>query len=464
MRSPSGDYWPVDTHSGDDQNGTERLANLPFVWVDSNGGEWCVHASPSGIRLERDGEGFDIESGAFGSDVYVSPMGEQAVVRLSGKDDEAGFLVSWAEAEEFVRRIQARPPAPLDFVRHAEKAASARRPMWPEMTAPSIWALICSALAFVPFAGFAFSLVALFLLRMGRLRVRPSPAWLHVRWVHRVCRVLLVLGFGVCLLGTSSWLQPFDWTRISGEEDLPSGGGYPWLVKVLSILVVLISLSVHECAHAITAWWCGDDYAKSVGRVTLDPRSHIDPFGTVILPLLLIWGGVPAFGYAKAVPVMPHNFLRFRRDHILVSIAGPGSNLLLAALALMLLTVGACVTRHFAPWQALVNFWIPHPMTQFTGFAGAEALTILVCALKLTVSINIALAVFNLIPVPPLDGSWVLEHLFPDSLGRLYARIRPFGSILFIAMFFSGALEPLMTPAWWAVGGAFYLLQGCLGI
>jgi Zn-dependent protease len=112
----------------------------------------------------------------------------------------------------------------------------------------------------------------------------------------------------------------------------------------------------------------------------------------------------------------------------------------------------------------LINFFDPWPVVHFSGFAGARVLAVVMSAAKLTFLINVMLAVFNLIPVPPLDGSWVLEHLFPQSLGQLYARVRPYGFLLFVVLFLSGALRPLMTPAWWIVDLAFRLLHGCLGL
>ncbi|RME39353.1 MAG: site-2 protease family protein [Planctomycetota bacterium] len=230
------------------------------------------------------------------------------------------------------------------------------------------------------------------------------------------------------------------------EGDGASGAS--WGVIAGGLIVVLFSLTIHEAAHAITAWWLGDDYARSLGRVTLNPLAHIDLFGTIILPLLLVLAHGPVFGYARPVPVRVESLPRYRRAHILISIAGPGSNLMVAAVSLMLLLGAGCLVRLLAP-QAVVegfsSFDLARPV-HASGFMLAPLFAAFATVMKLSFFINVFLAMFNLIPIPPLDGSWVLEHLFPRTLGRLYANIRPFGFLIFLAAIYFDLFEILFFP------------------
>ena len=230
--------------------------------------------------------------------------------------------------------------------------------------------------------------------------------------------------------------------------------------------MVLLSLTVHEAAHAITAWWVGDGLARSLGRVTLNPMAHIDPFGTVLLPLLLVMANAPVFGYARPVPVRLETLPHHRRAHILISIAGPGSNLLLAAASLMLLLASGCLLRLVVPKVAIANFAAVDFLTPVTasGFVLAPAFGALCTILKLSFVINTVLALFNLIPIPPLDGSWVLEHLFPTGLGRLYASIRPYGFLIFLFAIYVGLFKYLIIPVMAVLLPGMRLLASATGL
>jgi Zn-dependent protease len=187
-------------------------------------------------------------------------------------------------------------------------------------------------------------------------------------------------------------------------------------------VVLLFSLSVHESAHGWMAWRMGDDTARRQGRVTLNPLSHIDPVGTLLIPLLQIfWGGVPLLGWAKPTPVGAHNFRRLARGHILVAGAGPASNLILALLFTGGLFLGLrSGARESEPFMAILT----------TG-----------------VQMNVVLALFNLIPLPPLDGSWVASWGLPRSISRHYDRIvEPYGSWILLILFATGILWRLLAP------------------
>lgn len=178
------------------------------------------------------------------------------------------------------------------------------------------------------------------------------------------------------------------------------------------ILPVLFAVTFHEAAHGFVAWRLGDDTALRAGRVTFNPFRHIDPFGTVALPalLLILSGGRIMFGYAKPVPV---NFSRLRnprRDMILVAAAGPGANIAMAVAAATAIHLSAIIPDTFGNW---------------VGYNLYNA-----------VWINALLAVFNMLPVPPLDGGRVAVGLLPSHLARLLARVEPMGFAIILGVIF----------------------------
>ena len=203
----------------------------------------------------------------------------------------------------------------------------------------------------------------------------------------------------------------------------------------MSYVVLLFSLSVHESAHAWTAFRQGDPTARSLGRVSLNPLVHIDVIGTVVMPLLMIFTGVPLLGWAKPTPVDPRYFKNLRRGQIVVAGAGPVSNLLLALLFTALLFVAVRVLP--GPLRA-------NPLVQL---------------LDKGVQLNVLLAVFNLVPLPPLDGSHVVEWALPNGMGHRYmAMIAPYGGFILLALVMSGALFTVLSPVLDLVVGFLYSL------
>ena len=179
------------------------------------------------------------------------------------------------------------------------------------------------------------------------------------------------------------------------------------------IIAFVFAICVHESAHAWTANRCGDPTARMLGRISLNPIKHVDPIGTVLVPLIGMLSGIGFIGWAKPTPVNPLNLRHPVRDDILTSVAGPASNILLGILAVMGLFV---VSR--VPGQGPNS--LLHPIT-------------LLCWAFLQV--NILLAAFNLIPIPPLDGSHVVRHMLPESGRRVYDMIGYVGILL---LFFAG--------------------------
>jgi Zn-dependent protease len=184
--------------------------------------------------------------------------------------------------------------------------------------------------------------------------------------------------------------------------------------------VLLLSLTIHEAAHALTADRLGDPTARALGRVSLNPLVHIDPLGTVVLPLLAIVSHLPIIGWAKPVPVSMRNLRHPQRDFAIIAAAGPISNLLQAIVAAM-----------------LVRLLVADPY--LTGNP-------LHYALLMAVQINVLLAFFNLIPVPPLDGGNVLLGILPTRLAIGYSRLRQYGFLILYALLLTGVASAIIMP------------------
>jgi Zn-dependent protease len=189
----------------------------------------------------------------------------------------------------------------------------------------------------------------------------------------------------------------------------------------VSFGVLLLSLTIHEAAHAWTADKLGDPTARALGRVSLNPLVHIDWIGTVLLPLIAVFSRLPLIGWAKPVPVDTRNLKDPRRDFMLIAAAGPISNLLQALVAAVLLR----------------TVWDPA-----LGLEPGVSATVLFLA----VQINLLLAFFNLIPVPPLDGGNVMLGLLPPRLAAGYAQVRNYGFIVLYALMFTGIASALIMP------------------
>jgi Zn-dependent protease len=191
----------------------------------------------------------------------------------------------------------------------------------------------------------------------------------------------------------------------------------------IAFIVLLFSLTVHEMAHAWTADRLGDPTARQLGRVSLNPMVHADPIGTVLFPLIAMLTSVPIIGWAKPVPVNARYLRHPRRDFVWVAAAGPASNLVLAVVASVLLGV--------LPVSPVV--------------LGEPNLTAPIASLLTrAVLLNVLLAVFNMLPIPPLDGGNVLIGLLPTRFGRAFERLRPYGFLMLYALLFTKGYDYLV--------------------
>jgi Zn-dependent protease len=196
----------------------------------------------------------------------------------------------------------------------------------------------------------------------------------------------------------------------------------------ISFCALVVAVILHEISHGVVALWFGDDTARRAGRLTLNPVPHIDPFGSIIMPAIGALSGVPVIGWAKPVPINPNRLRNQRRDMLIVSLAGPATNL-------ALMVVSAVVARR-----------LYHPTFSITGFISLGHLPLGVqIALAFAVA-NLFLGVFNLFPIPPLDGAALLERVLPREWLPGWHRFPPYGVLLLFALVLWGGTGRVFNP------------------
>ena len=204
-----------------------------------------------------------------------------------------------------------------------------------------------------------------------------------------------------------------------GGRNLNALSGIDIGAVLILFSILLLSLTVHEWAHAWSADRLGDPTARVLGRVTLNPIAHIDPIGTILFPLISMFSPVPLLGWAKPVPVDVRRLRNGRRDFVLVAAAGPASNLVIAVAAAALLAA------------------VAYPDASVGGYGLSN---LLIQAVRL----NVMLAIFNMLPIPPLDGGNVLSGLLPRPMAHVVDQLRPYGFLLLYALILTGAFDALV--------------------
>ncbi len=194
-------------------------------------------------------------------------------------------------------------------------------------------------------------------------------------------------------------------------------------ITIFTLIVLLFSVVIHELAHGYVAYGLGDPTAKYSGRLTLNPLKHLDPFGSIILPLLLLLataGQGPIFGWAKPVPVNPYNFKDQKWGELKVAVSGPATNFAIAIIFGLLIR--------------FLNLPLSVPFIQL---------------MSIVVMYNFLWAIFNLLPIPPLDGSWILFHFFPPALNHIKMFLQQYGMLILIFFIFFNGLGGLYSTAYW---------------
>jgi len=201
---------------------------------------------------------------------------------------------------------------------------------------------------------------------------------------------------------------------------------------LIAAIPILIAITFHEVAHGFVAYKCGDSTAKMMGRLTLNPIAHIDPVGTIIVPLMLFIfsKGTFIFGTAKPVPVNFYNLRHPRRDSALVSAAGPATNVIIAILSILLLVLIDKISIVFTS----------------SAFIGQKIIIPLNKMLQYSVSFNIFIAAFNLLPVPPLDGGRIVTSLLPAKHSYQFSKIEPYGILIVLVLWFTGIARYIIVP------------------
>ncbi len=264
--------------------------------------------------------------------------------------------------------------------------------------------------------------------------------------------------YGLALLGNDEAEMAKEQFQLAlnHEPKLELAGQYVGLIQnryqpdiigsaLLYLVILMILFPLHEYGHAFAAWKLGDDTARLQGRLTLNPVAHLDLFGSILLPaILLLQQSSVLFGWARPVPVDPKNFKNPKKDDMLVSFAGPAVNLMVSMVCIILLIVVMLITRLLWPETLSLNLVDPFAATSMVGSPFSKAILVLILFLKQMFYTSLILGLFNLLPVPPLDGSWILSGMLPLKLHNAFEGLRRFGFLLLILLTLTPVLDYLL--------------------
>jgi Zn-dependent protease len=233
-----------------------------------------------------------------------------------------------------------------------------------------------------------------------------------------------------------------------------------WVISILSVIALLIAMTAHEFGHSYAAYRCGDATSKEAGRMSLNPIVHLDLLGSIVLPAFLILSrsGI-IVGWAKPVPVNEKNFKNPQRDRTLVSLMGCLTNFAIALTVTVVLILVTVVLRIAVPGFMTIHWLYPSDFISVTGVPFAKAWIYAVIFLILTIMINIAIGIFNLIPIPPLDGSWIVERKLAPLLKEKYAVYQQFSFLLILILLFTNSIDIVISSC---LNAYFFLIHAII--
>jgi Zn-dependent protease len=237
-----------------------------------------------------------------------------------------------------------------------------------------------------------------------------------------------------------------------------------WLLTGLTVYVLFFSVVLHELAHGLAAYSCGDPTAKNAGRLTLNPISHVDLFGTLIIPIVLSVSKAPTvLGWAKPVPFTPTALRQHPRDQVFLAIAGPFTNFTLSYLCFTGYLISGVVFKRLFPEVDFPSIFSLLSAVTLPVIPGQAFWIVGLKLLGTGMMINAVLGVFNLIPFPPLDGSWLLKAVLPKKVSVVFGKIQAYGFILFIIAAMSGVLKVFLYPVLMILGVFSWIAGMVLG-
>ncbi len=430
-------------------------------WTDSRGQPWTLTPTCETLKLAGSQDHSTLRKDEWDSKIAYNEAGGRIVFRFDIGNAQVGFIVSQEEAAGLLQQLEWTNERAQTSAQRL-RAHTSRSHGWPTVTAWSIWGLFAAALAFLPFIGMAFTIVALACIIVARGKARSDVRLVHTSTIVAATAVIAALAtaahvFSLVTLADLAASGARVAVRLP-ESKLTIAN------KVIAVIIVLLSLSVHEAAHAVAAWWCGDDGPRQRGRVTLNPLAHIDPVGTILVPVFLAYLGQPVFGWARPVMVSLHGVPNPRRANLLISAAGPFSNVLLGLIFLSLYLILGCGIRLFAPDAVVGGFTSFIGNVTIEGFAGAGYLAMVTVCLKWGFLINLLLFFFNMIPLPPLDGGHIAGSMFPSTVGEFYRKIRPFSMIILLALFWTRLIGYILAPGFVVIAIGFALVGRVTGL
>ena len=237
------------------------------------------------------------------------------------------------------------------------------------------------------------------------------------------------------------------------------------LPSVLFVIVLLILFTFHEYGHTLAAWKLGDDTGKNLGRLTLNPLPHLDLLGSILLPAIFLWRqSAIVFGWAKPVPVKPENFKDPHKDHMLVAFAGPAVNMIVAMACFVILGCIMLFVRLFWPETLSLHLVAPFSPVSLVGPPFARWLVVIIVFLKQLFYTSLTLGFFNLLPIPPLDGSWIFSGFLPQRLHGFFEKTRGFGFVIFLLLVVTRILDYFLIIPIGLGWGGLAILASAMGL